>query len=416
MLVLRGRAFHEGRLEPLSLGIEDERIVAIRKILRGDVVRDYGDALLLPGCIDMHVHFRDPGYPEKEDFAHGTQAAALGGVTGVLDMPNTRPPVTTPDAFEAKVAAVGGRAAIDYGLLAAPRSASSALRLSDAVAFKVYMAETTGGLEIDEEALREVLEVAREQSKLTVVHAEDPREFRRVRAAGLDGHRKARPKESEVSALKKLAIFGGSAPMHIAHITCVEALRAVPTGATTEATPHHLVLDAGARLGAFGKVNPPLRSPEDRDGLWKAFSEGRIDVIASDHAPHAREEKEVAFDEAPAGVPGVATSLPILLRRAKAGDVSLDRIVTTMATRPAGLLGLDKGSIEVGREADVVVVDPRRIERIRARRLRYKCGWTPFEGVEGCFPRAVYLRGHPVVEDGEPGAEGQGRLITVTKR
>jgi len=127
--------------------------------------------------------------------------------------------------------------------------------------------------------------------------------------------------------------------------------------------------------------------------------------------PHTQEEKSETFKEAPAGLPGVATSFPLLLRLAKAEKTSLERVVDAMATRPARILGLEKGAIEVGRDADLLVVDPREISKVTAKRVRYKCGWTPFEGMEACFPRAVYLRGEKIVEGGEPVAEGLGRLI-----
>ncbi len=412
MLVVRGRAFYRGKLEPLSLGIEDGKIVTIRKLLTADEDHDYGDDLVLPGCIDLHVHFRDPGLTYKEDFPSGTISAAIGGVTTVVDMPNTRPPVTTRDALDSKIAAVRGRAAVDYGLFAAPRTGKDLARLAAATAFKVYMAESTGGIQIDEEALADVLHAAGERKRLVVAHAEDARHFRETNASGLEGHATARPKESEVSALNILSRRRGTAPVHVAHVTCVEALEAVPPGATTEVTPHHLFLDYTKPLGPFGKVNPPLRSRKDREALWKAFVGGRIDVVASDHAPHTVEEKEeVRFPDAPSGLPGVATSFPLLLRKVKSGDVELERIISAMATRPAAILGLAKGAIEIGRDADLVVVDPRRIEKVTAKRARYKCGWTPFEGMEASFPEAVYVRGEQVLEDYEPVAGGLGQMI-----
>ena len=308
MFVVKGRVFHRERVEDLCLGIEDGRIVAIRKVLKGDDVADHGDALILPGGIDLHVHLREPGLTDKEDIPSGTRSAALGGITTVLDMPNTEPPVTTRDALDAKIARIRGRANVDVGLYAAPRSGGAVARLEAATAFKVYMAETTGGLAIDDDALADVLEAAGETAKFVAVHAEDPRAFGKKAATDLRGHHAARPKEAEVGALKKLGAMRAAAKIHIAHVTCVEALDAVPKGATTEATPHHLFLDHGRPLRAFGKVTPPLRPPEDRDALWKAFVDGRIDVVASDHAPHTREEKEEGpFAEAPSGVPGVGT-------------------------------------------------------------------------------------------------------------
>ena len=412
MRIIRGRVFYRDRVEPLDLGVDEAgTIVAIRRNLAGGDVEDHGDALILPGCVDMHVHLRDPGFTEKEDFPSGTRSAALGGVTTVVDMPNTRPPVTTAEALNDKWARCRGRAAVDYGLFAAPRSETAVAQLDGATAFKVYMAESTGNLQVDEPALADVLQATSAHRRLVVAHAEDARKFKDGPPATLLEHSQARPRESETSAIQSLDKIRGEAQVHIAHVTCVEALNAVPEGVTTEVTPHHLLLDFRRPLRAFGKVNPPLRSPEDRQALWDAYAGGRIDAVATDHAPHTREEKEVPFDEAPSGLPGLATAFPLLLRQVKAEHLSLDRLVRTMAVRPAEILGIPKGRIEVGRDADLIVVDARHVAKITARRVRYKCGWTPFDGMEGVFPRTVYLRGERIVEDGEPVAEGVGRPV-----
>ncbi len=411
MQVVSGRVFYRGRLEALALGIEEGRIVAIRKTLGGREIEDHGDSLILPGCVDMHVHLRDPGLTEKDDFAHGTAAAAIGGVTTVVDMPNTKPPVTTRSALDQKIASVKHRAAVDYGVYGAPRSSGAVDSLRSALALKVYMAESTGGLQIEDASLPEILEATGKARRLLVAHAEDPHLFEKSPPSTLTGHAAARPKEAEVSAIRRLAGLWTDQGVHVAHVTCVEALDAIPAGITTEATPHHLLLDYSRPLRAFGKVNPPLRSRKDREALWDAFARGRIDVVASDHAPHTKEEKSEKFEEAPSGVPGVATSFPLLLRLAKAERTTLERIVEVMATRPAQILGIEKGAIEIGRDADLVVVDPRDISKVTAKRVRYKCGWTPFEGMEACFPRTVYLRGERIVEGGEAVAEGLGRLI-----
>ncbi len=416
MRIVRGRVFYRDRIEPLDIGVgEDGRIEAVRRVLAGDEVEDHGDRLILPAGVDLHVHLRDPGLTEKEDFASGTRSAAIGGITTVVDMPNTKPPVTTAEALASKAARVRGRATVDYGLYAAPQSAEGVAGLTPATAFKVYMAESTGSLQVDEETLGAVLSEAAALPKLVVAHAEDARLFEKGEAATLAGHDRARPKESEVEAIRTLGKRRGDGPVHVAHVTCVEALDAVPAGVTTEVTPHHLFLDYGRPLGAFGKVNPPLRGPDDREALWKAFVGGRIDVVATDHAPHTREEKEAPFDEAPSGLPGVGTSLPLLLRQVRAENLPLERFVSTTASRPAEILGLRKGRIEVGYDADLIVVDARTAAKIRSRRVRYKCGWTPFEGMEGIFPQTVYLRGERSVEDGEPVAEGLGRPLTQRK-
>src|SRR5213592_4743384 len=392
--VISGRVWYRGRLDPLSVGIdEDGKIAAVRKTLRADESIDHGDALILPGAVDLHVHMREPGLTHKEDFASGTRSAAIGGVTTIAEMPNTVPPVTTADALDGKASALKARGAVDYALYAAPRSGEAVVRLRKATAFKAYMAPSTGDLQVRPPELESILRESETNRKLVADHAE------------------ARPKEAETSALALLAQVRGNARIHVAHVTSREGLDSLPSGASCEASPLHLFLDTSRTLGTQGKVNPPLRSPADREALWDAFRNGRIDAVASDHAPHTLEEKEAAFDEAPAGAPGVATSFPLLIRRYRAGDLDLGRVVAAMASRPAEILGVPKGAIEVGRDADLIAVDPRRVDTIRAKRLRYKCGWTPFEGMEGCFPTAVYLRGEAVVEDGEPAAEGRGRLL-----
>jgi dihydroorotase len=171
-------------------------------------------------------------------------------------------------------------------------------------------------------------------------------------------------------------------------------------------------LDVAKPLKAFGKVNPPLRTSEEREALWRAFTDGRIDVVASDHAPRTLNQKEVAFEAALPGVPGVETMLPLLLRRVKAGDLALGRFVDLTAKRPAEIVGLDLGTVEVGRPASLLVVDPRDVSPVRAKDLHSKCGWTPFEGFEGVFPEAVYVRGVLVAEARSLVAERMGRLLS----
>ena len=416
MRVISGRVFFRGQLEPLSIGIDEAgRIAAIKKTLRGDEAIDQGDALILPGCVDLHVHMRDPGLTHKEDFPSGTRSAAIGGVTTIADMPNTVPPVTTSAALNQKEAALRGRAAVDYALYAAPQNADAVGRLAHAAGFKIFMAESTGNLAVTVPRMEEILRAAAATPKVVVIHAEDPGKFTNQKARDLRGHADARPKIAEETAVVTVARARGEAKVHVAHVSCVEALDQVPASATSEVTPHHLFLDSSKPLGAKGKVNPPLRSPADRDALWDDFRSGRIDVIASDHAPHTLDEKGVPFDEAPAGIPGVATAFPVLMRRTRAGELDLPRLVSAMATRPAEILGLAKGTIEVGRDADLIVVDPREIKMVTAKRVQYKCGWTPFEGMEACFPGAVYLRGETIVEDGEPVSERHGRLVHVSR-
>ena len=192
-------------------------------------------------------------------------------------------------------------------------------------------------------------------------------------------------------------------------------MKARPSGATCEATPHHLLMGTTSTLGSWGKVNPPLRPERARDALWREVLAGGVDMLASDHAPHTLEEKSARFEDAPSGVPGVATTFPVLFRYVRRQILPLERFVSMFSENPAKLLRVNKGEIAVGREADLVVVDPRRIEKVTAARCRYKCGWTPFEGAEATFPTATFVRGELVAQEGELVTERVGRMITPSQ-
>lgn len=422
MLVLEGRAFYRGRLERLAVGIEDGKIAKIAKQLRGDEYKDYGDRLILPGGVDLHAHFRDPGLTHKEDFATGTAAAAVGGVTTVLDMPNTVPPVATRDAYEAKRRIASGKANVDFGLYGLIRAPGDVRRFAGlAPAGKLYMAESGGVLgQSDPDVWREIVAACAETSFRLVVHAEDPRAFA---GAGkhLAGHDRARPPEAEASAIRALADAAKACEsppkIHVTHLTSRAGLQAVAdTGFSSDVTPHHLFLDHTMPLKTLGKANPPLRSPEDRGELWRALLAGGIDAVASDHAPHTVEEKDAPFPDAPSGVPGVETMLPVLLRQVKAGDLPVVRFVEITAMRPAGILAVDTGSVDEGAAANLIVVDPRKVVTIRAKDLHSRCGWTPFEGSEAVFPETTFVHGELAAEGREVVGEGLGRLIPAPKR
>lgn len=420
MLVLEGRAFLRGRIESVALGIEDGRIVRVAKTLAGDERRDYGQRLLLPGGVDLHVHFREPGATQAEDFHTGTMAAAIGGVTAVFDMPNTEPPVTSRSAYEDKLRLVRRKANVDFGLYGALQRARDAQTWKSLGApGKMYMAHSAGDLQVTDETVQsEIVGAVGDSQILAVVHAEDAKRIAANPGTSLAGHNESRPGEAEAVAIGALGSTAKSSQrltrLHIAHVSSRAALVALKgTGFTAEATPHHLFLDAAMPLKAYGKVNPPLRTPDDREALWSAVVDGRIDAVASDHAPRTSEEKDLPFERAPPGVPGVETMVPLLLRKLKAGDLDVTRFVDLTARRPAEVLGVDLGVLDVGRPAHLIVVDPRDIVAIRGRDLHSKCGWTPFERFEAVFPQAVYLRGQLIAEGRTLIAEGRGQLVRL---
>ena len=414
---LAGRAFVRGRLQPVEVGIdEDGWIRAVRRTLRGVPHHDVGDRVLLPSATDLHVHFRDPGGPEEvESFATGTVQAALGGVGLVGDMPNGRPAVTDVDHLEAKAARVRGRAAVDVLLYAAPTEPRALDRLARrAGACKIYLRPPTGGDDVPSASELPVLLERLAALDLPVsVHAEDPTAFRRgAPAQDALAWNAERPVAAELEALERLLPGPPRLRLHVAHVTTAEAAgRIRSAGASFEASPHHLLLSARSGGDPRFKVNPPLRSEAERAGLWEAFRRGEVPCLASDHAPHPREAKELPFAKAPSGVPGVQTMLPLLLAKVRAGKVGLTTVVGAASDRPARWLGQPAGRVAAGHRANLLVVDFRARSRVSARRLEAPCGWTPFEGQEAIFPEEHYHLGERIVEGGQYVGRPSGNLV-----
>jgi len=421
-LVMEGNVFFEGRPQRLALGIEDGTIVEIKKVIKGVRTIDFGGRLVMPGALDVHVHFREPGLTHKEDFLTGTTAAACGGVTCVLDMPNTKPPTATAEDLRDKAALVAKKAAIDFGLFAGLTGRGRPERMAPlAVGYKLYMGSTTGDLLVDDYArLPEILHPLAAGEKPVAVHAEDEVLLRSIGIKARDplSYNDARPPECESGAVKKFIAALGANRGHICHLSSRGALEQVAAAGgrvSCEVTPHHLLLDAREdnALGTFGKMNPPLRRREERAALWSAFARGEIGVLASDHAPHLEEEKDAPFAEAPAGIPGTETMVPLLLTFVKSGRLEIARLVDAACERPASVFGIGAGRIGKGMPAHLAVYDLHEVRQVRGKRLASKCSWTPFEGREAIFPKAVFLRGEPVVEDWEPvTTPGAGRFVT----
>jgi dihydroorotase len=419
-LVVEGRAWHKGRLQQLCIGIEGGAIVKVRKNLKGEVHLDYNDRIILPGAIDVHTHMREPGMTNKEDFSTGTLAAVFGGATTIFDMPNTRPPtIMREDVLEKKELAAK-RSWADFGLFGGVSDASNPQRIADSVVgFKIFMSSTTGSVLLSEDKdIRRAMELIAPTGKVVSVHAEDEHMLLQGKDHGLAGHNDSRPPAAEGSAIARLQAYARSNRVNICHVTSREGVAALsPGGFTSEAAPHHLLLDLSscARKG-YCKVNPPLRPKQDREAIMAAFASGQIQMLASDHAPHAPEEKEQEFEMVPSGVPGVETCFPLLMAQVRKERLTLERLVDAACSRPAEVFGLNKGAIEEGREADLMVIDPRQVSSVSSRRLHSKCGWTPFEGHEAIFPQMVMLRGQVLVEEGALVGERTGRDVVARRR
>ena len=414
----------------VDVRISGDQIEAVEDELTAESderVVDAAGKLLLPGAIDAHVHFREPGYSHKETWKTATKSAAAGGVTTVVDMPNTDPPTTTGENFDAK-AEYAQKAVVDYGINGGVTGDWEPDSLFDkplCALGEVFLADSTGEMGIDTELFADATEWAADAGITVTVHAEDETLFdASTREAGAGGVGRAadadlwsayRAAEAEAAMIEQATEVGQQtgASIHIAHTSTPEGIdAAVAGGATTEVCPHHLYLsrDDLDELGTYGRMNPPLRSEARRKEVFERVVDGTVDIIATDHAPHTREEKEAGLWEAPSGVPGVETMLPLLLESARQGEIGYDRIQELVCENPAQIFDLDtKGHIEPGYDADLTLVDPDQAREIRGEETHTNCEWTPFEGRLGVFPELTMVRGE-IVYERTPG-DGEDRSV-----
>lgn len=404
--------------------VDSGKIVDAFSVNEADRVIDGSGKFLIPGVIDPHVHFRDPGATQKEDFESGSLAAAFGGVTTVLDMPNTTPPTVSQKALEDKKFLVEGRSHVDYAFYAGATKDLDALKkMKGMVAIKLYMASSTGNLLVEEpEYWEEVFKIAKAKDVPVVVHAEY--ESCIQKNMGLKGEEAsdyARVRSSECArqavemALELRKKIGNR--LHIAHLSSKSELELMREyrhpKLSCEVAPHHLFFTMEDMEDAFLKMNPPLRTFTDVEALWRALLDGTVTCIATDHAPHLREEKEQEVWAAPAGVPGVEFALPLMLNAVNEGKLSLERLVALMCEGPAQIFGLSqKGGIKVGMDADMVLVDMNLKKSVEADMVHSKCGWTPYEyfNLKG-WPVTTVLRGVLVIERNNLCNGGVGRCL-----
>ena len=410
-MLIRNATLADGRVRDVR--VDGETIAEIDEGLdpEGEEVIEADERLLLPGMIDAHVHFREPGFSHKETWLTGSRSAAAGGVTTVIDQPNTDPPTVDGQSFEQK-ARLASASAVDYGInggVTAEWKPDELLEKPLAALGEIFLADSTGDMGIEVDRFERALERAAAADIPVTVHAEDAELFDESATDrdDADAWSAYRTAEAEAEAVDRAcaAARNLATDIHVAHTSTPEGVDiAEKAGMTCEATPHHLFLsrDDLDDLGTLGRMNPPLRSEFKREALFECLVDGTVDIVATDHAPHTRREKDAGIWEAPSGVPGVETALPLLLEAARTGDLDYERVRDLTAANVAEIFDLPrKGRIEVGRDADLVLVDETDSVPIHGERLHSKCGWTPFEGLRGVFPELTVVRGTVVYHDGE---------------
>ena len=396
-LVLANVQLPEGRRADIT--IRDGRVVHAGAGGVADQRIDCTGLFVLPAAVDVHVHMRGGTQSAKEDWKTGSASALAGGVTVVVDQPNTVPPLTTPDAFLARVREAQEHSSCSFAINSGvtPGTPIGAMWAAGAMAFgEVFFAPSSYGEALDTTELSRALGRIRALGGLATIHAEGiaPGED-----TGLTAHDTLRSPERERDAV--IAVQAGNPDgcrLHFCHMSTAAAVEAAY--GTVEVTPHHLFLsrekirDTDCRF----KVNPPIRSENERKKLRAQWN--RIDIVASDHAPHTAEEKALPFPRAPSGIPGVETMVPLLMADVLDRKITLPDLIRKTATAPAALIGISPSGFAPGDRADFALY-PRSAVTVEPELLHSKCGWTPFEGHRAIFPKTVILGGTVAYREGE---------------
>ncbi len=404
-------------------------IVEVAPELSGEADReiDATGLTLLPGVIDPQVHFREPGLEHKEDLFTASCACAKGGVTSFLEMPNTRPLTITQAALDDKLQRAAQKCVVNYGFFigATPENLPDLLQVQPTCGIKIFMGSMHGALLVDCEELLEPI-FARGR-RLIAVHAEDQARInqRRQEFAGITDpaiHSQIQDNQAALNATQLALKLSKKYQrrLHILHLSTAEEAELLredkPNWVTAEVTPQHLLLNTSAyeKIGTLTQMNPPLRSPHDNEVLWQALVDGVIDFIATDHAPHTLAEKAQTYPNSPSGMPGVETSLPLMLTQAMQGRCTIAQVSNWMSTAVAQAYGIPKkGAIAPGFDADLVLVDLDNYHPVQREELLTKCGWSPFEGwnLTG-WPIITIVGGKIVYEKGQIYTEVRGQALT----
>ncbi len=442
ILIANARLVNEGAISETDVLVADGRIAAIGGDLASrpaDLVIDAAGKYLLPGLIDDQVHFREPGLTHKADLAHESRAAVAGGVTSFMDMPNVQPPTLTPEAVEERCALAARASVANYAFYLGASNGNldqiRRLRPGQACGVKVFMGSSTGDMLVDDRAA--LAGIFGEAPGLVAVHCEDDPTIAANEQAWVEKHGEDIPFAAHPAIRSAEACWRSSSlavelarehgtRLHVLHLTTARELELFAPGPaadkriTAEVCVHHLwYSDADyAGLGSLIKCNPAIKSAADRQALRQALRDDRLDVIATDHAPHTRQEKANPYRRAPSGLPLVQFLLPALYALHTEGVLSLEQLVQKACHAPATVFGIeDRGFAREGAWADLVLLDPDRPLTVTREGVLSKCGWSPLEGVT--FPGSVdttLVSGQVAYRDGRVQESCRGQRLGFTAR
>ncbi len=420
LIIRHGTVVNQNGRTVTDLGIRGGKFAAI-----GDLGAATADQLIeaknlhvLPGVIDSQVHYREPGLEHKEDLATGSAAAALGGVVGVFEMPNTKPNTDSPAALADKLTRAKGRMWTDHAFYFGGTNENADHlaeweNLPGCAGVKVFMGSSTGNLLVADDAALERI-IAHGHRRMAVHCEDEPRLLERRSLIGPGAtahlHPEWRDVETALRATKRLVALAVKhrRRVHVLHVTTAEELeflRQHKDIVTVEALPNHLTLAAPEcydRLGTYAQMNPPVRDDRHRQALWAAIADGTVDVLGTDHAPHTRAEKDLGYPQSPSGMPGSQTFVGVMLDHVAKGRLSLERFVDLTSAGPQRIFGLaGKCRIALGYDADLTLVDLKKQHTITDGEQASRAGWTPFAGMTCTgWPVGTIIRGQQVMWDG----------------
>ena len=430
LIIVNGTCYIDRNLTKTDIGVTNNKITHIGNLenQKSKEIFDAENLLVLPGCLDTQVHFREPGSTDTEDLHSGSKAAIVGGITGVFEMPNTNPPTANKKEFQRKLDLAKNRMYCNYAFYFGATSnnaddLASLKTLDGCCGIKLFAGSSTGNLLVANE--NDIENVFKNSSKVVAVHSEDETILninkKLIKNGDVHTHPVWRSVECALSSTRRIVRIAEkfNKKAHILHVTTkeeVDFLSQHKGNVTFEITPQHLTLyapDCYDKLGTYAQMNPPIRDKSHYERLWYSVRNNLNDTIGSDHAPHLKVNKDKEYPNSPSGMPGVQTLLPIMLSHVNNGKLSLNQLISFLCENPVKIFGIqNKGYIRKDYDADFTIINMNKIIEIKNDKIESKCGWSPFNGnkLKGT-PVATIVNGKIKMKDGNIIGEAEGKPL-----